>query len=404
MTFGIIMKINLKKITYVPHTSVNIDKLLFTLLFLLYLASSLIYFIWATNVIVFMPIMLGLLAFTLVSIRIRKEHIPVYVYIGLLVISFLVSSLVVDRAGSRLFVPFILILSSPGIALMLIRGFVYSWGGYLVFYGLALYFFILILAGIDGSSAMPLMSHNAISIAMLVACISLYIILSMENKQIDLKPALCTLVISIWGIGRSGIISSLILLLGLFLVKIRPKSLYLYFIIFIIAAVFAYLYLDVLCAFLLKLSFFSKAVENNLIRMAAERSPRLILWSNYFENLDIFRLFFGVNVFEDPWPEGEINEYNYHNSFIHLHLQTGFVGLITLVLFIFSAIKLYRTNIVLFILLITLIVRSSTDLFLFFSRFDFVAYFFLFYFLTDILSKKCSKTRVSHIRPLLADH
>ena len=68
--------------------------------------------------------------------------------------------------------------------MILLRGYVYSWGGYIVFYSLVVYFLMLMLAGIDGDSALTTISQNGISMVMLVACISLYIILSMEKKKL----------------------------------------------------------------------------------------------------------------------------------------------------------------------------------------------------------------------------
>jgi hypothetical protein len=375
--------------------SFNVNKIFFTILFSLYLALSLIYYIWAIDIIILLPTLLGLLAFILLSTRIRKEYVPMYIYIGLLATSFLISSLIVGRTDSRLlYVPIIFIVSSPGIAMILIRGYVYSWGGYIVFYGLAFYFFILMLSGYDGFSALTLTSYNGISITMLVACISLYIIQSMENKRIDLKPALVTLVISIWGIGRSGIASSTVLLFSLLFVRLRSKPKYIF--IVLICLFGAYLFYDVLYIIAINNSFLSNAIETTLKRMAAADSARAIMWTNYFNNIDIFRLIFGVNVVEDPWPAGEINEYNYHNSFINLHLQTGFMGLLTMVLIIFAVFNFYRTNKVFLILLLTLILRSSTDLVIFFSRFDFIPFFFIFYFL------KSTSFHVPFIKPLSA--
>ena len=108
---------------------------------------------------------------------------------------------------------------------------------------------------------------------------------------------------------------------------------------------------------------------------------RLSYWEYYFSNLDISRLIFGVNVVEDPWPAGEINEYNYHNSFIHLHLQTGFMGLITIALILFALFRYYKINKIYFFLLLSIIFRASTDGFMFFNRADFIIFFFIFYFL-----------------------
>ena len=226
--------------------------------------------------------------------------------------------------------------------MILLRGYVYSWGGYIVFYSLTVYFLMLMLAGVDGYSALKYSSWNGISTLMLVACISLYIILSMENKKIDLKPALFTLVISIWGIGRSGIASSIVLLLGLLFVRLRAKPKYIYnaIICLFIACLFYALFM-----FAMDYSIFGNAIDHYLARKTETGpSERLKMWTNYFNNLDISRVIFGVNVVEDPWPEGEIFEYNYHNSFINLHLQTGMMGLITMALIIFAFFKFYRIN------------------------------------------------------------
>jgi hypothetical protein len=253
---------------------------------------------------------------------------------------------------------------------------------------------MLMLAGVDGYSALKFSSWNGISMVMLVACISLYIILSMENKKIDLKPALFTLVISIWGIGRSGIASSFVLLLGLIFVRLRAKPKYIYYVI--ICLFIAYLFYA-LSMFVMDYSIFGNAIDHYLTRkIETGPSERWTMWTNYFNNLDISRVIFGVNVVEDPWPEGLINEYNYHSSFINLHLQTGFMGLITLALIIFSLFKFYRINQVFFFLLLTVISRSSTDLLIFFGPFDFIPFFFIFYFL------KSPHFRVPHINRLSA--
>ena len=238
-------------------TKFNFNKIFFTLLFSLYLALSLINLcIWPLHKIILLATLLGLLALILLSTRIRREYVPIYIYIGFLATSFLISSLIVGQTGQRLYAPIFLIVCSPGIAMILIRGYVYSWGGYIVFYGLAVYYFILILAGFDGFSASTFgMSVNGISIVMLVACISLYIILSRGNKKIDLIPALVTLVISIWGVGVSGIISSFVLFLGLLFVRIRSKPKYIY--IVLICLFIGYLFFDALFTFVMNHYFFS---------------------------------------------------------------------------------------------------------------------------------------------------
>jgi hypothetical protein len=367
----------------------HVNKIFFTILFSTYLALSLIGFIRPNNHITLFNTLLGLFALILFSTRIQREHVPIYLFAGFLAASFLVSSLFVWRTGWRLYFPICFLVSCPGIAMILLRGYVYSWGGYIVFYGLTAYFLMLMLTGVDGYSALKYSSWNGISTLMLVACISLYIILSMENKPIDFMPALFTLVISIWGIGRSGIASSIVLLLGLLLVRLRSKPRYIYYVITCLFIVYVF---HEVFLFAMDYPIFGSAMDHYWARkMETGPSERLKMWTNYFNNLDLFRLLFGVNVTEDPWTEGEVLAYNYHNSFINLHLQTGFMGFITLALILIALLKYYWMNQVFLFLFLTLIMRSSTDLLIFFGPFDFLPYFFIFYLL------KSSHFRVPHI-------
>ena len=376
--------------------SFNINKIFFTILISLYLALSLSNYIWPSIYNNIICSALGLIALMLLSTRLRREDVIVYLFTGFLAASFLVSSLFVGRTGTKLFSPVVFIVYNFGLALILLRGYVYSWGAYIVFYGLTGYFLLMMLTGSDPAIILTTAS-NAISTMMIIACLFLYITLHIENKNIVLIPALLTFFFSIWGLGRTGIAASMVLLLGLLFVKLRANRKYLYIAIIIILISYIYWFFDDLYKLAMNYPILGNAIEHNVQRWTRNASdPRLSYWEYYFSNLDIYRLIFGVNVVEDPWPAGEINEYNYHNSFIHLHLQTGLMGLITMVLIICSLFKFYRSNQVFFILLLTLAFRSFFDSVIFFLRFDFLPLFFIFYFL------KNTSFRVPHIMSLSA--
>ena len=385
------------------YSRYNVKKIFFTILFSLYLALSLIRFTWPAHLLLTSTVTgLGLFALILLSIRIRRDYVPIYIFVGFLTTSFLVSSLFVSRT-ERLGHVVLFIVFNTGIAMILLRGYVYSWGGYIVFYGSAGYFLMLMFAGVYPGEAL-VCSYNGISMMMMVACISLYIILSMENKKIDLKPALISLFISIWAIGRSGIISFLVLLLGFLLVRLRTKKRIIF--IVIICLIIGYLLFDVLYMFGMDYSIFSNAIDRFLASATGEvPNVRMRIWANYFNNLDISRVIFGVNVLTDPWPDGELLAYNYHSSFINLHLQTGFMGLIVMVLIILSLFKFFRKNQVFFFLFLTVILRWSTDIGLFFESWDFIPFFFIFYYLTCIIHKKnCTAPSAGCKRPENAQH
>lgn len=373
----------------IPSESYDAPKIFFTIFFSLYLVISLIGTFLSSILIFLLPLILGWVAFMLLSTNIRRQDVPIYIYVGSLAVFFLISSFICGRTGDRFYFPFLFIVSNVGISLILIRRYVYSWGGYIVFYAVAAYFLMLLLSGIDLSG---MAGRGAASIAMLGGCIPLYILLSQENKKIDLKPALITLIISIWAVSRSGILSSLVLLLGLLFVRFRTRKIIGGMILFFIMAC---LFRDALFSFIMNRPFFRNVIDYASTHdVNILESRRWIFWSNYFNNLDVFRLIFGVNVLEDPWPEGAAMDYNYHNSFIHLHLQTGLMGLITIALILFALFKFYRTNKIYFFLLLSFILRASTDFFVFFSRFDFILFFFIFYFLKNMSSS------APHIEPI----
>jgi hypothetical protein len=305
----------------------------------------------------------------------------------MLVVFFLFSSLYVNRFGWRFFAPIHFIISGYGFSMILIKKYVYSWSAYFVFYSLAAYFLFYMFLGYSGDEVLKWSSSNNISIIMLISCISLYIILDFENREINLIPAALTLLISIWGIGRGGIISSLILFIGLLFFKYKNKSKYIFILVTTLILIF-------LLIFLFSDSLIEFAINNNYLSNAAfrfiergdeftESSARSNMWQNYYNNLDFQRIIFGANVEKDPWDTGAENSYNYHNSFINLHLQTGILGLITICILLFALFKYYKINKLYFILLLVLLSRSLTDTMIFFGRYDFIPYFFIFAFINN---------------------
>jgi hypothetical protein len=272
-----------------------------------------------------------------------------------------------------------------GIALILLRVRVRSQGGYLVFYAMACYMASMIFGGFDPNEALKVTSRNGISEMMIVSCVCLYIIQNNEGKEIDLKPAFLTLLISIWGIDRSGIISSLVLFVGLLFIKIRFNKFYVYGLS--LALIVIYLFFHQLVLLGVDNSYLGGAIKHYLVRkMEDGPDTRIALWANYFNNLDLFRVFFGANVHTDPWPDGEVHAYNYHNMFIHLHLQTGLMAIVFYIFILFALVKFWRTNKVFFVVLLTICLRGMTDTFLLFESWDFILYFFIYCFLRDLYS------------------
>ena len=359
-------------------------KYLSSIIFTLYLGISLIRYLWPGNLIITSSlVLLGLLALVLSSLKIHNKNILIYIFIGSLAAAFLFSSLFVhrtDRIGHVL----LFILMSSGIALLLLGGNVRSKSVYQIFIALSFYFVYFIYIDVDPNDALIVVSRNGISEMMIVSCVCLYIVKNKDGGKIDLWPAFITLIVAVWAIGRSGIISSFILFVGLLLIKMRTRALYFYMICLTLLTSILYFKQFILMTY--DTPFFRPAVEYYLAR-TVEVGPdvRIALWANYLNNLDIFRVFFGANVHTDPWPDGGRYAYNYHNMFIHLHLQTGLMAVAIYMLILSALIKFWMTNKVFFVLLLTICIRGITDTFLFFESWDFVLYYFIFYYLGSLL-------------------
>lgn len=352
----------------------------FTVLFSTYLGLSLIRFIWPHDLLTLALLGIGGFAFALLSARFPRRYVPVYVFVGTLAVSVLVSAIAVGRTGLRAYFPLGFVVCCAGIAMVLVRRRVYSWGPAIVFYALAAYFLFSMIAGVDAENVLKTTSLNGISIVMLVACASLCITVASEGRDVPLLPALLTLVISLWAVGLSGILASALLLAGLVLVKLKTRKSYV--LVLAMVAVVGYTIVST-WGYRVGATPFERAVESYHIRPRTPES-RVVLWSNYYNNLDAFRVFFGVNVLNDPWPEGPVNDYNYHSAFIALHLQTGLMGLVTIGLLVVALIRCYRRSGVFLFVLLSVLLRWSTDSGMFFNVFDFVPYFFIFYSLAAV--------------------
>lgn len=357
-------------------------KHLFCLLYTLYSILTLVRYVWPENLLLSGAIcFLGLLSLILLSTKIPRENWIVYFFIGLLAVTYIISSLSnlrLYRMGNEL----LFIFFNFGIALILLGKHVYSYGAYLVFYVLAFFMFFLILIGADPNEVLKVVSRNGISEMMIYACVSLYIIQTNEEKKIDLKPAFFTLLISIWAVGPSGIIASFVLFIGLLLIRVSYGKSFICFILFILLTIF--LMYGELLFFSVDNPFFGQAISHYLERNLADGSdPRFAIWVNYFNNLDAFRVFFGVNPLTDPWSDGALYAYNYHNMFIQLHQKTGLMAILICLILLFALHNLWGTNKVFFVLLFAICLRGMTDSFMFFESWDYILYFFIFYFLRN---------------------
>lgn len=356
------------------------NKSIYTIIFLIYFLFTFLRFLYPANVILTSIVVgAGILLLVNLSFHIKRDEQLVYLYVIVLISSVLISAIVTSRY-ERLGHIILFILSNMGVALLILRSYVHSWACYFIFYLLTLFFFKQIITGVEADDAVSVVSHNGISMIILIACITLYLIQNLNNKKISLLPSILTLIICIWGTGRSGILASLVLLLGLLIVKFNVRKRVIFFIGLPFAIV--YIFFETLILYAVQVPFLTQAATNYLVRANGEPEARIDIWNNYFHNINFSKLFFGVNPKIDPWPEGQTLAYNYHNTFINLHSQTGIVGILTILILIISFTKLLKFNNIVAILLLTLIIRWFTDTGLYFESWDFLPFYFTFIYLS----------------------
>jgi hypothetical protein len=133
-------------------------------------------------------------------------------------------------------------------------------------------------------------SRNVFSVIAITSTVLVYLITIKQNKLIYIWPAAITFLISVLSFGRSGIITSLILLLGLFFIYISKRGLkfrlvLLFFFLFP-CIFFIGLKFNELCFFFDNFDKFEHLIVNGF-----ESNERSEVLSSYFNNLNFLNFF-----------------------------------------------------------------------------------------------------------------
>lgn len=372
------------------HISLNINipkGTVYSLFCLFYISLSLIRFTWPdriVNSIVIALIGLSALLIYLVDRELdRRLKLISLSFILMLLVAFYLSGFL-NSHFDRMVQTTLFILSSSGIALLLTTGLVSAWSIKIPFWSLSCYFLILMFLAVDPMEAI-FTSQNGISQMILFACISFYLIGDGSNRELDLKPAFVTFIICLWGVGRSGIVASFVLLFLLVYYKfdnrlVRTSLLIVLILIVSFLSIPYYGSDEQIKTFYgyFNDTIFSNTISNYSKTFDVSYNTRQEILYYYFLNFDLFQLFFGVDPREKYWPDGELLDYNYHNSFLTLHSQVGLFGLIYVILLCCSVFLFKKRNIIFSVLILTLFIRWSTDSYLFFEFFDYIPLFFVF--------------------------
>lgn len=237
--------------------------------------------------------------------------------------------------------------------------------------------FYHILVGTDPNFLFNV-SRNYVSIIMLIQIALLYISASTEKRNITVLPAYINLFLAIWAVGRAGIIVTILVILGVYITKIKNRSFnincrYLY------SLALSFLALIIIMFLLFDTRILYERVEYYLSK-GLQSSARTKIVKEYATQMasDVRMFLWGVPIDGNKvfirWDN------NLHNSYLRAHYAYGFFGVIILVAGIINSMYKYlRRNDTIFLFLIMAIsTRLLTDTAAFYGVFDPLVFYFIY--------------------------
>lgn len=360
----------------------NFKKIIKSVLFYLYLFSALCLYIpgfFYRKNFFYISILIGLFSLPLYLSKLYKKHRLLYFLIFYILISLVICSLAVGKSSFFLLIK---ILSDVSGVIFLLKENLNLFIVNIIFIGLFSYYFYYY--NIVGNISLILfdVSRNIISISMIFAVIFVYIAYYQKAKLIPLWPAIITFIVCVQAIGRSGIISSVLLLIGIILLKVikMRQNLFIKCIFFITIIILFYYVLSIYYDWLHNYFYYLEESQFDL-------TGRDEIWSYYYQkivNNPLYFIFGGEVI--DNYMIMKWNN-NYHNSFISLHLRIGIFAVTLMVATVASLFRYWFNNKLYFLLLLVFSLRSSTDSVIFFSTPDFLYYYLI---LESFINKKRS--------------
>ncbi|PNJ93104.1 hypothetical protein CEP14_14010 [Cylindrospermopsis raciborskii C04] len=376
---------NIKNSLNPKHYDKNtlLDNLLSGLFCIQILSGWISYVNWANRVVTIANlvwVVTGLLLLMIETLSFKKQYKFTYQLVGILLLGFLLNSLVSSNTSIA---NLAILLSNVGIALFLFQrklaSFVLPFT-YLVFVFVCGYFiYFIIYRGIDPNKIFLLSSRNTVSMLLIYYSAILYIITDKVGFGKPILPAAVTLILSVISYGRSGIISSFFLITGILLLNSSEKRKSTEFNIFIFFCGIVFL------TFIVANRADIVKVINNIthyfqyleLKGLADRDGRELIWRRYISAIDWVRFIFG----SDRKYASSLVGFggNYHNSFLELHANFGISGIIYMCLLLNAMLKLFNLNRLLLLILVTIVIRLSTDNGLFQSQYSFTVFYITLY-------------------------
>lgn len=230
---------------------------------------------------------------------------------------------------------------------------------YYFLFSYVLFIFMLLISGTDPNEIWLNSSRNTTSL-IFVTLGAVFLIQNQILKEVKYPIVFYFLVVfvSILSLGRSGIITSIILFLTyiIFLYKeVNNKNQIFLFLAFFVLSVLLFLNFKIALNSLMSSSNFEY-----LLAKGITDDSRSIMLQEFINYYNFNNFLFGMNLLELPY----ISSFNGnpHNSYIDLHSKFGFLALFIYIGIIFSLIKfIYRFRYIELLASVVILLRLSTD-------------------------------------------
>lgn len=367
--------------------SLNLKHISYNMLFLLGIISLLLFYMFD---IFYLKLLFGVIGNILFFYEIKEKKIDKGIQILLtilftLVLATITKSIVFTTLQGLGNIP--ILIAHIGYSISIYKNKISIIVPTFLFVASTIYISINLLLGIDANEIFITRSRNHISIILLYLSILLYLNLIINKYKIWIWPSLITFMLSVLSIGRSGILTSLILLVLISLVlfynflpklkKILAKitNIKLFFIpLLLMFMIFILINIDTL------ISFF--AFDLRLSEMKYSEDKRFLIDKAYILAVDnIINFLFG-------FPYEQLTTfykgYTIHNSFLNAHFRYGLYSFIIFIFIIYALIKGLKELNIFVIFLIVICIRGISDAIFIGESFDFI----FFSLLTVLLTKR----------------
>lgn len=261
-----------------------------------------------------------------------------------------------------------------GISLVLLNFDINSKPITIMYYIVCIYYLFAMITNQSPESITGNVSRNNISVTILTFFTLMCIVRYKQNIKISSVLAFVALPITFWGVGRSGIITFLIISTGFMLFSfkgrlIKKNNIIKFLVIIAMILILLFFFLE---------SFIVPAIEN--FNKWGFESVRTTIWKDYISNIISSPLYILCGYPLSKSSLLTLFNYNLHNSFLNLHSR---YGLIVFAYFLIKIIQqmlysIINRKILFFFLLLAITFRINFDLAAFNGILDVFIYYLIF--------------------------